>query len=68
MKIKDKDLKYKDIDTLLAKWRKEAEELDLHGMDRNLHPYERVGYHGGAERIRRMANELDNLRNRKENK
>lgn len=49
-------------DALLAlstKWRKEAEELDLLGMDRKLHPYERAGYRGGAGRIRRMADELD---------
>jgi hypothetical protein len=44
---------------LSAKWRKEADEMDCLGMDRNLHPYERAGYRGGAGRIRRMADELD---------
>ena len=44
---------------LSAKWRKEADDMDLLGMDRNLHPYERAGYRGGAGRIRRMADELD---------
>ena len=44
---------------LSAKWRKEADDLDLLEMDRGLHPYEKAGYRGGASRIRRMADELD---------
>ena len=49
----------KPLLALSSKWRKEAEEMDLLGMDRNLHPYEREGYSGAAGRIRRMADELD---------
>lgn len=50
---------------LSAKWRKEADDLDLLGMGRGLHPYERAAYRGGARRIRRMADELDSANCRK---